>query len=156
MRAGAWSGLSSGALLASPRRSEPISRRSSWPSRPRPPCPLRRAVDADHAADIVEGRDSCSAVRRSTAHAATHSGTYADGDVGPVLTGWGSREWLLGMLHDPSTDAYYGEDNDRMPLFGVDELLTEAEMRLVADWLRGDWAGQRHPGTVVHLPAMTL
>ena len=60
-------------------------------------------------------------------------------DVGPVLDGWGSRAWMLGMLHDPTDDRYYGEDNDRMPSFGVEEILTQEQMRLVVDWLREDW-----------------
>jgi len=106
--------------------------------------PGQASVDADHAAEIVEGRQLFSSEAIDCARCHTFR-DISDGDVGPVLTGWGSREWVLGMLHDPSSEAYYGEDNDRMPLFGVDELLTDAEMGLVADWLRGDWAGQRTP-----------
>ncbi len=61
------------------------------------------------------------------------------GDTGPVLTGWGSRAWLLGMLHDPADDRYYGADNDRMPSFGVEQTLTPRQMELIVDWLRRDW-----------------
>ncbi|NNL29758.1 MAG: hypothetical protein HKO77_01980 [Gemmatimonadetes bacterium] len=65
-------------------------------------------------------------------------GVGADDDA-PVLTGWGSREWMMGMIHDPTQDDYYGDNNDRMPSFGADEDLSEAEIGLVVDWLRGDW-----------------
>ncbi|NNF38129.1 MAG: hypothetical protein HKN71_05650, partial [Gemmatimonadetes bacterium] len=66
-------------------------------------------------------------------------GTFTAESDGPVLDGWGSREWILGMLHDPTQERFYGDDNDRMPSFGLDESLTEREMGLVTDWLRGDW-----------------
>lgn len=100
--------------------------------------PAQIEADQAAAADIAEG------VRLMSSEAidCTRCHTFGDmteGDVGPVLTGWGSREWMLGMVHDPTQDMYYGEDNDRMPSFGVEEILTRAEMELVVDWLRGDW-----------------
>lgn len=58
---------------------------------------------------------------------------------GPVLTGWASREWMLAMLHNPAHPTLYGEDNDRMPAFGADEILTERDMGLIVDWIREDW-----------------
>ena len=100
--------------------------------------PGQAAIDAASAADIEEGRRLMS----SEAIDCTRCHTFGDmteGDVGPVLTGWASREWMLGMLHDPTHPDYYGEDNDRMPSFGVEEILTPTEMGLVVDWLRGDW-----------------
>jgi ubiquinol-cytochrome c reductase cytochrome b subunit len=62
-----------------------------------------------------------------------------EGDVGPVLTGWGSRDWMLGMVHDPSAESYYGSNNDRMPSFGAEERLTREQIGLIVDWLREDW-----------------
>ncbi len=62
-----------------------------------------------------------------------------ESDEAPVLTGWGSREWILGMLHDPTQLEYYGAENDGMPSFGVEGSLTTTQMELLADWLRGDW-----------------
>ena len=49
------------------------------------------------------------------------------------------------MLHDPTAERFYGDRNDRMPLFGAEEILTRAEMELVVDWLRGDWITQHTP-----------
>lgn len=63
----------------------------------------------------------------------------SDGDAGPDLTGWGSREWMLGMVHDPTGASYYGENNDRMPAFGVEARLSPEQIGLIVDWLREDW-----------------
>lgn len=64
----------------------------------------------------------------------------------PDLTGYGSREWLTGMISNPTHERFYREDgNDRMPSFAVDDekpdnnILRPENMRLLVDWLRGDW-----------------
>ncbi|MDE0898442.1 MAG: cytochrome b N-terminal domain-containing protein [Longimicrobiales bacterium] len=95
------------------------------------------ADEADQDA-IREGRIAIS----SEAIDCTRCHTYADvaeGDVAPVLTGWASRQWIMGMLRNPSHPLYYADNNDRMPAFGDEGILSEAEIGLVADWLRGDW-----------------
>jgi ubiquinol-cytochrome c reductase cytochrome b subunit len=58
------------------------------------------------------------------------------------LTGWGSREWLIGVIADPAHDRFYGKKNDRMPRFKVDGVLKDEEIALIADWLRGEWYRQ--------------
>ncbi len=64
---------------------------------------------------------------------------------GPDLTGYGSREWLLGIISDPTQRRFYGVKNDRMPSFlkspGEPEknLLTARQVEILADWLRGKW-----------------
>jgi len=60
------------------------------------------------------------------------------------LTGWGGREWLVGIITDPTHERFYGDSNDRMPSFGragegAVPVLTAAEIGLLADWLRGVW-----------------
>lgn len=100
--------------------------------------PGQAALDAAAQADISDGR----ALISSEAINCTRCHTFGDmteGDVGPVLTGWGSRAWMLGLLHDPEQEEYYGADNDRMPAFGAEGILSEDEMGLIVDWLRGDW-----------------
>jgi ubiquinol-cytochrome c reductase cytochrome b subunit len=57
----------------------------------------------------------------------------------PLLTGYGSREWLVQMIANPEHPKFYGEKNDRMAPFLDDGILTEHEIGLVADWIRGDW-----------------
>jgi ubiquinol-cytochrome c reductase cytochrome b subunit len=73
---------------------------------------------------------------------------FGDNDMelgsAPDITGWGSKEWLVGILTDPTHERFYGDSNDRMPSFGKAEegampLLTSQQIGLVADWLRGEW-----------------
>ena len=100
--------------------------------------PLQVEQDAVQQAEIEEGRALMSGEEINCTRCHTFR-DQTEGDVGPVLTGWGSRDWMLGMLHDPTEERFYGEDNDRMPSFGVEKILTEDEMGLVVDWLRRDW-----------------
>jgi ubiquinol-cytochrome c reductase cytochrome b subunit len=68
------------------------------------------------------------------------------GDLGsaPDLTGWGSRDWLVRFITDPTHEAFYRDENDRMPSFGKagpgpkQALLSAADIELVARWLRGE------------------
>ena len=106
--------------------------------------PGQAEMDAAQEADIVQGRLLMSSEEINCTRCHTFR-EMTDGDVGPVLTGWGSREWMLGMLHDPTNQSFYGDRNDRMPSFGADEILSDAEMGLVIDWLRGDWTSQHTP-----------
>ncbi len=57
----------------------------------------------------------------------------------PVLTGWGSRAWLINFLNNPAHDDFYGDLNDRMPAFGMKGILSPEQIGLIADWLREDW-----------------
>ncbi len=63
----------------------------------------------------------------------------------PDLTGYGSREWILGVLADPTHSSFYGLRNDRMPTYveapaqpEKNRLLAD-QVGLVTDWLRGEW-----------------
>jgi ubiquinol-cytochrome c reductase cytochrome b subunit len=69
-----------------------------------------------------------------------------DGDLGdgPDLTGYGSREWTIGIIANPAHKRFYGKSNDRMPAYAATDddsknLITRAELEMLADWLRGDW-----------------
>ena len=55
----------------------------------------------------------------------------------PDITGWGSREWLIGLITDPTHERFYGDTNDRMPRFGQTE--KEGQIEIIVDWLRGEW-----------------
>jgi ubiquinol-cytochrome c reductase cytochrome b subunit len=57
----------------------------------------------------------------------------------PELTGYGSRKWLINFINNPAHSDFYGKRNDRMPLFGNDQILSEESISLIADWLRGSW-----------------
>jgi ubiquinol-cytochrome c reductase cytochrome b subunit len=56
----------------------------------------------------------------------------------PDLTGYGSREWLIGIIANPKHERFYGTRNDRMPAFGEEKILDARSIELLADWLRGE------------------
>ena len=65
------------------------------------------------------------------------------GELGaaPDLTGWGSYEWLVGMIRQPEHERFYEVSNDRMPAFGASDndaenLLTAEQIDLLARWIR--------------------
>ena len=98
----------------------------------------QRAAEAKETEIIGLGRE---AIRASSFRCTEcHLFGKADEDAtAPDLTGWGSRAWLISFLSDPSHPRFYGKKNDRMPRFGKDQVLDEAAIGLIADWLRGDW-----------------
>jgi len=66
----------------------------------------------------------------------------------PTLRGYLSRDWLIGIIADPTTKHFYGPDlggvkgNDRMPAFHRskdDAVMSLAEIGTLVDWLRGKW-----------------
>lgn len=75
-------------------------------------------------------------------HRFYHLGSLGDG---PDLTGYMSRQWLTGIIKDPSHERFYGSSNDGMPAHYKspdDHLLTEREIDTLVDWLRGTWRGK--------------
>jgi ubiquinol-cytochrome c reductase cytochrome b subunit len=75
-----------------------------------------------------------------------HAFHFEDEDVeGPDLTGYGSREWMMAFVSNPSGERFYGQENDRMPAFLDEGILTEQEIGLVVDWLRDDWFNPVNP-----------
>ena len=86
---------------------------------------------------LVASDERCGACHRFGDNG-TDLGTACD------LTGWGSREWLVGIITDPTHERFYGDSNDRMPSFGkaaegAMPLLNDEQIGLLADWLRGQW-----------------
>jgi len=59
--------------------------------------------------------------------------------VGPELTHYGSREWLIDIISNPADKRLYGKKNDRMPAYAVEKILSDRQIGLLADWLRGEW-----------------
>jgi len=86
---------------------------------------------------LVADGDRC-----GSCHTFHDNGTAAGS--APDLTGWGSREWLVGIITDPTHERFYDGSNDRMPRFGTADEgamppLSAKQIGLVADWLRGEW-----------------
>lgn len=86
---------------------------------------------------INKGRDL---LRKGSPCVDCHQFQNKDEDAtGPDLTGYGSRDWLIGFITNPGHIRYYGKRNDRMPAFGDEKVLDAQTIGLVTDWLRGDW-----------------
>jgi ubiquinol-cytochrome c reductase cytochrome b subunit len=97
----------------------------------------QREADARDAAIIAEGREL---LVREIGCTDCHVFHKPDPDAtAPDLTGYGSREWIMGIISDPEHPRFYGKTNDRMPQFGVDQILTVREIEMLTDWLRGEW-----------------
>jgi len=102
-----------------------------------------RPVPAELAGSVARGRELVAAGDRcGGCHRFRENGT----DLGsaPDLTGWGSRDWIVGIVADPTHERFYGDSNDRMPSFGTAvpgalPPLSGAQIGMVADWLAGRW-----------------
>jgi ubiquinol-cytochrome c reductase cytochrome b subunit len=58
----------------------------------------------------------------------------------PKLTGYGSREWIMGMIRDPGGEEYYSHlapSRQKMPAFS--DHLSDEVIGRIADFLRGEW-----------------
>jgi len=95
------------------------------------------SIDQRDAAAIEEGRGLIATGMRCTD---CHQFHKADEDAtAPVLTDYGSRQWLIKFLNNPGHEDFYGKRNDRMPAFGAQQILSEKQIALIVDWLRGEW-----------------
>jgi ubiquinol-cytochrome c reductase cytochrome b subunit len=99
--------------------------------------PNQAALDARDTALIQEGRELA---RGDMSCTDCHQFRKPDDEAtAPDLTGWGSREWLIGIISNPAHERFYGKRNDRMPAFAETGQMDAAAIGMVADWLRGDW-----------------
>jgi ubiquinol-cytochrome c reductase cytochrome b subunit len=55
----------------------------------------------------------------------------------PDLTGWAGREWLVGIIANPTHERFYGDSNDRMPAF--EKSMPREQIEILAAWMRGEW-----------------
>ena len=98
----------------------------------------QREVELRDATVIAEGRALLAGEKMRCTEC--HQFHKKDEDASaPDLTSYGSREWLLGILSSPKHERFYGKRNDRMPAFGADQILDNAALGLMVDWLRGEW-----------------
>ncbi len=104
--------------------------------------PSQIALDAKDAQRIEEGNELIVEVLGCT-------DCHKFGDGGSLgksldLRGYGSREWTIGIIKNAAHKRFYGKDNDRMPIYAESDdeaanLLTNRNIEILADWLRGDW-----------------
>ena len=105
--------------------------------------PSQRELDAKDAAMIEEGKSllvddfGC-----TDCHKFHDKGALGDA---PNLTGYGSREWTAGIIRNPADKRFYGDGNDRMPVYAASDTdptenaLSPRQIQILTDWLRGQW-----------------
>jgi len=98
----------------------------------------QRTVDAGDATTIAQGRKLISDADTMTC-LECHKFNGEGKTKAPDLTGYGSMEWLTGMIGNPAHKRFYGGKNDRMPPFAEKGLLKRQEIELLAHWLRDEW-----------------
>jgi len=103
--------------------------------------PYQPLADED-AKLVARGRELISSQECARCHRYYDAGPEG---VAPDLTGYGSREWLIGILASPQHRSFYGLRNDRMPAYVEDPARPEAnripaeQLAILADFLREDW-----------------
>lgn len=94
------------------------------------------ALDIKDSARIALGLQ----FMRNTSYGCAECHVFQDvGTDSPELTGWGSRQWMIDFVNDPAHPRFFGRDNDRMPSYGKEKSLTDKEIAMVVDWIRGEW-----------------
>ncbi len=108
--------------------------------------PAQREQDAKDSAIIEAGRTLLAeGVGCTDCHKFRDAG---EEELAPDLTGYASRDWLIGMISNPNHARFYAhleEGQQPMPTFAPNPDRPEAnqlsaeEIGLIVDWLRGAW-----------------
>ncbi len=104
--------------------------------------PAQQAADAKDLELIQRG---IGLVEQNCARGCHKFGASGQLGLAPDLTGYGSYEWMLGMVSDPAHERFYRLENDRMPSFAKDldrperNNVSLRELSLIVDWLRGNY-----------------
>ncbi len=103
--------------------------------------PAQSELDQQDAQTIQQGKELIDAFGCTDCHA--FHAKKGDGSA-TVLTGYGSAEWLEGIIADPAAKQYYGSQNDGMPSYHGSpdspdrNLLTPDQIKSLAEWLRNE------------------
>jgi ubiquinol-cytochrome c reductase cytochrome b subunit len=108
--------------------------------------PSQRAMDLKDAKAIEEGRKAIVETFRCTDCHLFHGKGKKISD----LTGYGSPEWIAGIISNPAEKRFYGILNDRMPAYAAaadpaQNALNPAQIKLLVNWLRGEWYQESAP-----------
>ncbi len=111
--------------------------------------PAQHERDRADARLIAEGRSLVLSAEAPFTCTDCHAfrGKGRPGDA-PLLTGYGSPGWIAGIIGNPAGKLYYGKLNDRMPAYApsadaAQNTLGGRQIKMLTDWLRGDWYEQR-------------
>lgn len=102
----------------------------------------QREADKKDAELITRG---IGLIEQNCARGCHKFGDHGQLGLAPDLTGYGSYEWLMGFVSDPTHERFYRNENDRMPSFAKDlshpenNNISIRELSLIVDWLRGDY-----------------
>jgi ubiquinol-cytochrome c reductase cytochrome b subunit len=102
--------------------------------------PAQRQSDLKDAAIIEQGRKVLVDVFRCTDCHRFHGKGVKKFD----LTGYGSADWVAGIIRNPAEKRFYGILNDRMPAYAAaadpaQNALNPEQIKLLTNWLRGEW-----------------
>ena len=97
--------------------------------------PAQREADAHDTVLIDEGRAAI--IGPDVNCIDCHRFREEGGGKGPELTGWASREWTIELIKNPAHKRFYGRRNDRMPAYGERQELSDRQIEMITDWLRG-------------------
>jgi mono/diheme cytochrome c family protein len=107
----------------------------------------QQQLDAKDSKAIAEGRKLLvDGFGCTDCHKFRDKGPLGDA---PTLTGYGSPEWIADIIRDPADKRFYGKRNDRMPAYApaaadpAQHTLGPRDIRLLTDWLRGEWYEER-------------
>jgi ubiquinol-cytochrome c reductase cytochrome b subunit len=103
--------------------------------------PSQKSLDAGDAKSIAQGRKLIDDFGCTGCHKFHKDGTLGSA---PDLTGYGSTEWIEGIIRNPAHKRFYGKLNDRMPAYAgsadrSQDTLSPEQIKLLAQWLRGEW-----------------
>jgi quinol-cytochrome oxidoreductase complex cytochrome b subunit/mono/diheme cytochrome c family protein len=105
---------------------------------------LKSQREADkNDADLI--RRGIGLIEQNCTRGCHRFGDHGQLGVAPDLTGYGSYEWMMGFVSDPTHERFYRHENDRMPSFAKDLAHPEnnnvsiRELSLIVDWLRGEF-----------------
>ena len=100
--------------------------------------PYQREADAQAARDgrIARGLEILKTTCANGCHRVGDAGQLG---LAPDLTGYGSWQWMMGIVSDPAHRRFYGRENDRMPSFGQQQIPSDHEVSMIVDWLRKDY-----------------
>ncbi len=94
------------------------------------PDPAATAAQVKRGRTLIADSDRCGACHE-------FGGNGTGFGAAPDLTGWAGRDWLVGIIANPTHERFYGDSNDRMPAF--EKTMPREQIEILAAWMRGDW-----------------